>query len=125
MSLNATPGCGKLGTSRISACQSGMGYSSFRTDDDASGDGGARRMPARSAPASQALDQREDVAFAVLEPRGARTAGGDDIAVDLRIGEVVALEPDAARLQVGHLAFDVVDVPERLAGFRSAGVGRG
>src|SRR5207248_6799011 len=64
---------------------------------------------------SGALDNGEDVALAVLEPRRLRAAGGHDAARTLLARHVVVLEHDAARLQIGHLALDVVDLPERLA----------
>ena len=47
-----------------------------------------------------ALDDRHDVAFAILEPRGFRPAAGDD-AFLVHAGQVVALEGDAARFELG------------------------
>ena len=43
----------------------------------------------------------------------------------LLAGHIVVLERDAARLQLSHLALDVVDLPERLACQRGASVGVG
>src|SRR5687768_2106001 len=71
----------------------------------------------------KALDEREDVALAVLEPGRPGAAVGDD-AVRVLAGHVVVLELHAARLELAHLALDVVDLPERLARLRGAGVGR-
>src|SRR5204862_7959769 len=79
---------------------------------------------ARSSRRSRVLNDREDVAFAVLEPRRLRTAGLDDAARTLLARHVVVLELNAARLQLGHLALDVVDLPERLARPRGARVRR-
>src|SRR5437660_10310558 len=73
---------------------------------------------------SHVLNDREDVAFAVLEPRRLRAARGDDAARALLAGHVVVLEFDAARLQLGDLALDVADLPERLARLRRARVRR-
>src|SRR5439155_15038554 len=77
-----------------------------------------------AARASRVLNECHDVAFGVLEPRRLRAAGGDDAARTFLAGHVVVLEHDAAALQLGDLALDVVDVPERLARFRRAGIGR-
>src|SRR5688572_30804839 len=71
----------------------------------------------------KALDEREDVALAVLEPGRPGAAVGDD-AIRVLAGHVVVLELHAACLELAHLALDVVDLPERLARLRGAGVGR-
>src|SRR6266851_877331 len=71
---------------------------------------------------SGVLNDGEDVAFAVLEPRRLRAAGFDDAARALLARHVVVLELDPARLQPGHLALDIIDLPERLARQRGAGV---
>src|SRR5262249_38717809 len=70
----------------------------------------------RAAMASQVLDEREDVALGVLEPRGLGAAGGDDVAAFGGTGHVVVLERHAAALELGDLALDVFDAPEHLAG---------
>src|SRR5207248_11796837 len=70
------------------------------------------------------LNNRHDVAFAVLEPRRLRAAGGEDSARALFAGHVVVLEYDTARFQLGDLALAVVDLPERLACSRRACVVR-
>src|SRR5258705_5379574 len=71
---------------------------------------------------SRVLHDCENVAFTVLEPSGFRAARGHDTARTFLPGHVVVLELDAARLQLGHLALDVVDVPERLARARRPGI---
>src|SRR5437868_7908124 len=78
------------------------------------------RVPGR---ASGALDHRQNVALAVLEPGGPGAALVHD-AIGVLAGHAVVLEHDAARLQIGDLALDVRDLPEGLAGLRSAGVRR-
>src|SRR6185437_12802929 len=71
---------------------------------------------------SHALDDREDVAFSILEPCRLRSAGGNDAARAPFARHVVVLELDATRLQLGHFTLDVIDLPERLARLRRAGV---
>src|SRR5207253_3299588 len=71
----------------------------------------------------QALAHRHDVPLAVLEPRGLRAASGRDAVLHLDPRHVVFLEHDASALERGHLCLDVVDLPERLAGFRRTRIG--
>src|SRR5687768_16744123 len=73
---------------------------------------------------SDALDDGEDVALAVLEPGGLRAAAGIDAVPALHPWHVVLLELHAAGLELSHLAFDIVDLPERLARLGRAGVRR-
>src|SRR5262249_30190110 len=72
----------------------------------------------------QRLDDSHDVAFAVLEPRGLRASGRHDAALALLTGHVVVLENDAALLELRHFAFDVLDIPERLACARRSRIRR-
>src|SRR5262245_18376644 len=72
---------------------------------------------------SDALDQRHDVSFRVLEPRSLGAAGGQD-AILVCLWHVVLLKLDAARLQLRDVVFDVLDLPERLARLGGAGVRR-
>src|SRR5688572_2662922 len=64
----------------------------------------------------------EDVALAVLEPRRLSAPAGEDAVLGLHVRHVVFLELHAALLQLGDFALDVLDLPERLAGLRGAGV---
>ena len=75
--------------------------------------------------ASGAFDDREDVAFAVLEPRSLCATRREHATRTLLTGQVVIFEDDAACLQRGDFAFDVIDIPERLARLGRAGIGGG
>src|SRR3990170_4159431 len=75
------------------------------------------------ATASEVLDQGHDVAFGILEPRSLRSAGGRD-AVLVLPRHAVLFKRHAARLQLRDFTFDVLDLPERLARLRRAGVRR-
>src|SRR5688500_13976221 len=72
---------------------------------------------------SDALDQRHDVSFGVLEPCCLGTARGRD-AVLVHLGHVVLLKVHPTRLQLRDFAFDIFDLPERLARLGRASVRR-
>src|SRR5688572_3416743 len=70
---------------------------------------------------SEALDDRQDVAFGVLEPGGLRAARDDGaFGAALARHVVVVLEDNTALLQLDDLAVDIVDGPERLASLGGA-----
>src|SRR5882672_4909932 len=81
-------------------------------------------IPKESPSSSQALDDREDVALGVLEPCALGAASRRDAILRLQAGVVVLLEDDAFAQELAHLAFEVLDLPERLARQRRAGVRR-
>src|SRR5262245_12252072 len=81
-------------------------------------------MLPRSGRSGNALDQREYVAFAVLEPGRLGAASGIDAVLTFHAGRVIVLELDSAASQLGHFSFNVVDLPEGLAGFRRARIRR-
>src|SRR5689334_5551102 len=67
------------------------------------------------------LDQRHDVSLGILEPRRLRAAALGDALHRLHAGQVVVFELHAARLELLHLALEVVHLPKRLALLRGAG----
>src|SRR5262245_10525546 len=83
--------------------------------------------PARLTRTKAALLRLHDhhgVAFAVLEEGGLGVAAGHDAVHGLHFRRVVFLEHDAALLELGDFALDVVDQPERLVRLGRAGVWR-
>src|SRR5262245_31272140 len=72
---------------------------------------------------SDALDQRHDVSFRVLEPRSLGATGGQD-AILVCLWHVVLLKVHAPRFQLRDVTFDVLDLPECLARLGGAGVWR-
>src|SRR5919106_2887867 len=63
----------------------------------------------------EALDHCQDIALGVLEPGGLGTAPGRDAFLGLHARHVVVLKLYAPGFQLGDLALDVLDLPERLA----------
>ena len=59
---------------------------------------------------SEALADGQDLSLGILEPRRLGPTAGRD-AVPHRTIALVLLEHDAPRLELGHLSFDVVDLP--------------
>src|SRR5687767_1770388 len=84
---------------------------------------GTIRRPARPRPL-KSLDQRHDVAFAVLEPGGLGTARGDGAGGAPFSRHVVVLEHHAPGLEGLDLAVYVIDGPEGLAGLGGSGIRR-
>src|SRR5262245_64267382 len=72
---------------------------------------------------SDALDQRHDVSFRVLEPRSLGATGGQD-AILVCLWHVVLLKVHAPRFQLRDVTFDVLDLPECLARLGGGGVWR-
>src|SRR5688572_29001903 len=60
------------------------------------------------------LNERHDIAFAVLEPGRLRPTAGEDAIAGLHARHVVVLERHALRPQVSNFTLDVVDLPECL-----------
>src|SRR5215471_17388564 len=80
-----------------------------------------KRISARS----DALHYRQSVAFRVFEPCGLGAAAGRDAVLGLQVRQIVLFEVHALALELSNLAFDVIDLPERLAGLGGSGIGRG
>src|SRR5690348_5512365 len=106
-----------------------------RTANYTGGSRGVRRGPcqanrwrrdrgndAAAASLRQRLDQREDVALGIGEPRDLGTAGGDDTAWAPLAWHVEMRERNSAPREIRDFALDVVDLEERLARARCAGV---